>query len=213
MWQDVWTLQVPIAEKVVRTVLVYALIVVLFRLAGKRGLASLNTFDFVVMFLLSNVVQNAIIGQDNSITGAAVGAATLVAVNAAVNRWLASDSRAERVLEGTATPVITDGVLLSGALRRLGLRSSEIQQAVRLQNGDDIEDVAQGSLEPDGRLLISLKQEQQNATRGDVEALTARLAAVEGLLATLVSQGVVPGTEQRDAQGDPPGDLPRGDRS
>ncbi|MFE5097661.1 hypothetical protein ACFRCI_47200 [Streptomyces sp. NPDC056638] len=80
MWHDLLSVQVPIAEKVLRTVGVYALIVILFRLSGKRGLANLNTFDFVVIFLLSNVVQNAVIGNDNSLLGGAIGATTLVAV-------------------------------------------------------------------------------------------------------------------------------------
>jgi hypothetical protein len=73
-----------------RTVGVYAFIMILFRLSGERGLANLNAFDFVVIFLLSNVVQNAIIGSDDSLTGAAIGAVALVAVKAALNRWLAS---------------------------------------------------------------------------------------------------------------------------
>ncbi|MFB6946668.1 DUF421 domain-containing protein [Streptomyces sp. NPDC060286] len=102
MWHDLLSVQVPIAEKVLRTVGVYALIVILFRLSGKRGLANLNTFDFVVIFLLSNVVQNAVIGNDNSLLGGAIGATTLVAVNAALNRWLAVNERAVRLVEGKA---------------------------------------------------------------------------------------------------------------
>ena len=188
MWHDLWSVQVPVAEKVIRTVLVYALLVVLFRVAGKRGLASLNTFDFVVIFLLSNVVQNAVIGADNSLVGGVIGAVTLVTVNAAVTSWLARDSRAERLLEGTPTTVIADGTVIPGALRRLSLRSGEIEQAVRIQNGEGIGDVALGSLEPDGRLLITLKPSEQAATHGDLEALRDRLTAIEGLLAELVSR-------------------------
>ena len=85
MWHDMFVIQVPILEKILRTVLVYTTVVVLFRLAGKRGLAGLNTFDFVVIFLLSNVVQNAVIGNDQSLLGGVVGAVTLVAVNAGLN--------------------------------------------------------------------------------------------------------------------------------
>ena len=69
MWHSMFVVQIPIAEKVLRTVLVYATILILFRLTGKRDLATLNMFDFVVLFLLSNVVQNAIIGSDNSLLG------------------------------------------------------------------------------------------------------------------------------------------------
>ena len=188
MWHDLWSVQVPIAEKIIRTVLVYVLVVVLFRVAGKRGLANLNTFDFVVIFLLSNVVQNAIIGEDNSLLGGVIGAVTLVALNAAVTGWLARDSRAEHLLEGTPTTIIKDGEVLPGVLRTLSLRSAEIERAVRLQNGDGIDDVALGSLSPDGQLVITLKPSEQTATRGDVEALEARLAAIEGLLTTLAAR-------------------------
>ena len=90
MWRAMFVEQIPLTEKVLRTVLVYALIALLFRVAGKRGMANLNTFDFVVIFLLSNVVQNAVIGNDTSLTGGIIGAVTLVAVNSAVNRLIAA---------------------------------------------------------------------------------------------------------------------------
>lgn len=86
MWHQIFVVQVPVLEKIVRTVLVYATIALLFRVTGKRGLANLNTLDFVVIFLLSNVVRNAVIGNDTSFSGGAIGAVTLVAVNAAVTR-------------------------------------------------------------------------------------------------------------------------------
>lgn len=184
MWHDLLSVQVPIAEKVLRTVGVYALIVILFRLSGKRGLANLNTFDFVVIFLLSNVVQNAVIGNDNSLLGGAIGATTLVVVNAALNRWLAVNERAVRLVEGKPTTIIEDGRLLTGALRHLALRPTEVEHAVRLQNGDDISMVAVGRLEPDGQLVIVLKPSEQNATRADVQRLETRLEAIENLLAS-----------------------------
>ena len=76
MSHDLFVMQIPILEKIIRTVAVYAVILVLFRLTGKRGLAQLTSFDMVVVFLLSNVVQNAVIGSDNSLLGGAVGAVT-----------------------------------------------------------------------------------------------------------------------------------------
>ncbi|MDT7569671.1 MAG: hypothetical protein QOG76_8295 [Pseudonocardiales bacterium] len=69
MWHDMFAEQIPLDEKILRTVIVYAVLAVLFRFTGKRGLANLNTFDFIVIFLLSNVVQNAVIGDDNSLIG------------------------------------------------------------------------------------------------------------------------------------------------
>ncbi|MEV7425882.1 YetF domain-containing protein [Streptomyces sp. NPDC091212] len=188
MWHDMLALQIPIVEKIIRTVAVYAMIVILFRLSGKRGLAGVNTFDVVVIFLLSNVVQNAVIGPDNSVLGGAIGAVTLVAVNAAVTRWLARDPRAARLLEGTATVVVAKGKLKHRALRRLALRPSEIEHAVRLQNGEGVSDIAEGRLEPDGQLVLVLKTAQQGATRGEIEALRARLASIEDLLTVLAGR-------------------------
>ena len=80
-WTHIFTFDIPIWEKVLRTIVVYAAIVILLRVMGKRNLAQVNTFDLVVIFLLSNVVQNAIIGPDNSLGGGLVGAAVLIVVN------------------------------------------------------------------------------------------------------------------------------------
>ncbi|MFE4513641.1 DUF421 domain-containing protein [Kitasatospora sp. NPDC056783] len=172
-------------EKILRTVAVYVLILVLFRLAGKRGLAGLNTFDMVVIFLLSNVVQNAIIGNDNSLLGGAIGAATLVAVNAGITRLLARDPRAARILEGGATTVVKDGALVPGALHELALRPSELEHAIRMQSGDGLDEVARARLEPDGQLLVELKEGEQNASRRDVEDLRRRLENIERLLTVI----------------------------
>ena len=177
--------QAPILEKVLRTILVYATILILFRVAGKRDLATLNMFDFVVLFLLSNVVQNAIIGNDTSLSGGVIGAVTLVAFNAAINRWIAMNDRAARVLEGKATVIIKDGRFLPQAGRRLSLRPESVDQAIRVQNGDDISEVADGRIEPNGQLVLSLKPEEQNASKVDITALNDRLAAIEAALSAL----------------------------
>ncbi|MFF4383839.1 DUF421 domain-containing protein [Kitasatospora sp. NPDC001547] len=187
MWHDLMAVQIPIAEKVLRTIAVYALILVLFRLVGKRGLAGMNTFDMVVVLLLSNVVQNAVIGNDDSLLGGVVGAVTLIAVNSAVTRWLARDPKAARLLEGTATTVVEDGRLVPGALRSLALRPSELEHAIRIQNGDGLGEVARARLEPDGQLLVALKPDEQGATRGDVEDLRRRLAEIERLLTAIAA--------------------------
>lgn len=189
MWHDMFVIQIPLLEKVLRTVLVYAAIVILFRLAGKRDLATFNTFDFVVIFLLSNVVQNAVIGNDTSVSGGVIGAFVLVAINAAVNRWLAASPRASRVLEGKPTTIIKDGHFIQGALRRLALRPGEIDHAIRMQNGDDVSDIGDGTMEPSGQLVLSLKPVEQSATKGDVAHLNARLDRIDALLAGLAGTG------------------------
>jgi uncharacterized membrane protein YcaP (DUF421 family) len=182
MWHAMFAEQIPLAEKILRTVIVYALIAVLFRLTGKRGLASLNTFDVVVIFLLSNVVQNAIIGNDTSLTGGIIGAVTLVAVNTGVNHLIAVSATAARVFDGRATTVISDGHVVDRALRRLGMRRSELNTAVHLQGAGAIAEVGRGSLEPGGQLVLTLKAGEQGATKSDVAELTHRLHRIENLL-------------------------------
>jgi uncharacterized membrane protein YcaP (DUF421 family) len=183
VWHAMFAEQIPLAEKILRTILVYALVAVLFRLTGKRGLASLNTFDFIVLFLLSNVLQNAIIGNDNSVTGGAIGAVTLVTVNAAINRLITVSRRAARIFEGRPTTIVTDGQADYQALHRLGIRLADLDHAVRLQNGDDIAEIGTGRLEPGGQLVLTLKPGEQNATKDDVAELADRLRRIETALA------------------------------
>jgi uncharacterized membrane protein YcaP (DUF421 family) len=183
MWHHMFVEQIPVAEKLLRTALVYAVVAVLIRATGKRALTGLNTLDIAVVFLLSNVVQNAIIGEDISVTGGAVGAATLVAINALVNRLAIRSELFSKIFDGTETPVIADGRVLPHAVRRLGLRSAELDHAVRLQNGDDIAQVQSGVLEPSGQLLLTLRDSEQSATKADIERLATQLARIETALA------------------------------
>ena len=182
MWHAMFVEQIPFTEKILRTVLVYALIAVLFRLSGKRGLANLSTFDFVVIFLLSNVVQNAVIGNDTSLTGGVVGAVTLVTVNAVVNRVVASSALAARIFDGRPTTVIRDGHVIQRALMHLGVRRSELDHAVRMQNGDGVSDIQDGVLEPGGQLVLNLKSADQSATHADIAQLRTQLSRIEDLL-------------------------------
>jgi uncharacterized membrane protein YcaP (DUF421 family) len=185
VWRDLFVIQIPVVEKIIRTIAVYFLLAVLFRGIGKRGLATLNTFDFVVMFVLSNVVQNAIIGSDDSLLGGAIGAVTLVVVNYLVNWWLARSGKVERLMEGTDTTLIRDGQPLRRELRRLAIRQDELDHAIRTQNGEDIADVAQGSLSSSGHLILTLKPEARAATRADIDQVMARLEQVQAHLADL----------------------------
>jgi uncharacterized membrane protein YcaP (DUF421 family) len=119
-------LDISLLEKVIRTVVVYAALAVLLRLAGKRDLAQLNSFDLVVMLLLSNVVQNAVIGPDDSLVGGLIGAAVLVAINAAIVRASVANSAVARLFEGTETVIVEDGRYDDRALRREGLRRADV---------------------------------------------------------------------------------------
>ena len=183
MWHDMFAQQIPFAEKIIRTLLVYVLIALLLRATGKRGLSGLNSLDIVVMVLLSNVVQNAIIGPDNSLIGGVIGAVTLVAVNSAVNRATVRSDLMARIFDGTDTVVIKDGNVVERAARRIGLRRHELDHAVRLQNGDDIAEVDCGIFAPGGQLILTLRPDEQSATKGDVDLLAAQLARIEAQLA------------------------------
>ena len=108
---DMFFLGLPVAEKIARPLVVYAFLIVGLRLAGKRELAQLNPFDLVVLLTLSNAVQNAIIGDDNSVTGGVIGAATLLIVNHFVVRYLYGHDRLERLVEGDPDVLIDDGVV------------------------------------------------------------------------------------------------------
>jgi uncharacterized membrane protein YcaP (DUF421 family) len=183
MWHRMFAEQIPFDEKVLRTILIYAVVAVLIRLTGKRSLAGLNTLDIAVVFLLSNVVQNAIIGNDLSVTGGAIGAATLVAVNSLLNRLALRSALFARVFDGSETQVIEDGAVLERPARRLGLRDAELKHAVRIQNGEDIAQVESGVLEPSGQLLVTLRASEQSATKADVASLLEHLNRIEAALA------------------------------
>jgi hypothetical protein len=87
----------PILAKILRPVIVYGFLVVGLRLAGKRELAQLNPFDLIVLLTLSNTVQNAIIGNDNSVTGGLIGAVSLLVLNYGVVRFLHRHERLDRL--------------------------------------------------------------------------------------------------------------------
>ena len=182
MWHDLFADQIPFLEKVFRTVAVYVLILVIFRMIGKRSIGALNTMDFVVMFLLSNVVQNAIIGNDDSFIGGAIGALTLVGLNALVDRLAFRYPAVRILLEGKPVDVIRDGKAEEATLRRLGMRREELDHAIRMQNGDDLSEVASGVLEPGGQLVLTLKPADQDADQSDIAALRAQLDRIEALL-------------------------------
>src|SRR6266508_4294428 len=118
-------LGLPLLEKLARPVIVYAFLVVLLRIFGKRELAQLNPFDLVVLLSLSNTVQNAIIGEDNSVTGGFVGALALLGVNYLVVRFLFGHRRLDQLLEGAPTVLIEHGKVREKALASELMNHSE----------------------------------------------------------------------------------------
>src|ERR1700693_5916236 len=116
MWTHMFALTLPVAEKILRPAIVYVFLVIMLRVFGKRELAQLNPFDLVVLLSVSNTVQNAIIGDDISLTGGLIGAFTLFAVNYLVVRFLFRHRRLDEILEGTPTKLVEDGSLCRSGL-------------------------------------------------------------------------------------------------
>src|SRR5512143_1567343 len=125
--------RVPILEKILRRILVYAFLIVGLRLAGKRELAQLNPFDLVVLLTLSNAVQNAIIGDDNSVLGGFIGAATLLIVNYIVVSLTFKNKELAAFVEGGPDVLIRHGKLLDERLREEKITREELEAAARKQ--------------------------------------------------------------------------------
>lgn len=172
-------LGVPLADKLLRTVVIYLGIAIALRLAGKRDLAQLNSFDLVVTLLLANVVQNAIIGPDNSLVGGLLGVAVLLTINSAVVRFVSRHDWAVRLFEGSNTTLVKDGHYLESALRREGLRKADIEVALRQQNANGPQEVAEATLTPGGAVIVWLKPQAMAARRDDLDALYQRLDELE----------------------------------
>jgi uncharacterized membrane protein YcaP (DUF421 family) len=137
------------AEKAVRTAAVYITLLVLLHIAGKRQLAQLNSFDLVVLLLLSNVVQNAIIGDDNSLLGGLLGAVILLAANGLLVRFAFMSPRFGKAIQGGATVVARDGRVDDEQLRKLAITHEELVAGLRRQ-GLELDDTLKVTLEPEG---------------------------------------------------------------
>ena len=184
MVDDLFHLPMPAAEKVIRTIAVYLGILIVIRVAGKRLMGQMNSQDLVVVLLLSNVVQNAIIGQDNSLVGGLLGAVVLVLVNAGLDHWTLRSPRLAWLLDGRPTEVVQDGVLDPKALTHLGMTREELDNAIQAQGADSLSQVRRVAVEPGGSVSVDLQPDARTATIADlrraVDALTARLEAQGG---------------------------------
>jgi len=158
MWTHMFALALPVAEKILRPAVVYAFLVVMLRIFGKRELAQLNPFDLVVLLSVSNTVQNAIIGDDNSVTGGLIGAFTLFAVNYLVVRFLFRHRRLDEILEGTPTKLVENGGLCQDGLARELLTRSELLTVAHRQGFGSLDEVQNCTLEPGGAFYIEPKE-------------------------------------------------------
>ena len=183
MWHDIFVAGVPLLERVVRAALIYVFAVVALRVAGKRELGQLSTFDLVVLLFFSNILQNAVIGADNSVTGGVVGATTFLALNYLVARLTYNHERLDALVEGTPTTLVSDGVVQTANLQRELVSEDDLKAACRRQGIRDLDDVDTAVLEADGAISVFGRtqrddiQERLKQLQASVDALTARLAA------------------------------------
>jgi uncharacterized membrane protein YcaP (DUF421 family) len=183
LFHQMFHLPLPILEKLLRPVIVYLVLILLLRLFGKRELAQLNPFDLVVLLSLSNTVQNAIIGDDNSITGGVIGAFGLLAINWLVVRALYRAPRLNRMLEGRAVTLVRDGRIDRDAVRREALTHEELMEVIHRQGFEHLHQVRNCVLEPNGTFYIEPMEpspiERQHAELlAKIDGLTREVAAL-----------------------------------
>jgi len=181
IWKDMFVLAVPLLEKIFRPIVVYMFLVVGLRLSGKRELVQLNPFDLVVLLTLSNTVQNAIIGDDNTVTGGIIGATSLLIVNYLVVRFLYGHRSLDQLIEGRADVLIEDGKVKTQHLKRELITIAQLEAAARKQGFDTLTEVQQCVLEPGGTIsFIGKKPGTDEFRHGELlrrfDALTAEIA-------------------------------------
>jgi uncharacterized membrane protein YcaP (DUF421 family) len=162
---DMFVLSLPVAEKILRPVIIYFFLVVGLRLAGKRELAQLNPFDLVVLLTLSNTVQNAIIGDDNTVTGGILGAATLLLVNFMVVRFLYRHEKLDRVVEGNSAVLIENGKILESMLAKELMTVQELEAAAHKQGLESLAQVEKAILDPSGVICFIAKKPAPEESR------------------------------------------------
>lgn len=159
---------VQISEKIVRPLVVYFFLLIAFRLAGKRELGQMTPFDLIVLLTISNVLQNAMIGPDNSLTGGLIGGVTLFVANGLIGRLTLYVPGLARILEGKPTMLIEDGRIITRNLRREVMTRTELERAIRKHDLDpetDLPLIKRALLEQDGTVTIIHRSELESGRR------------------------------------------------
>jgi uncharacterized membrane protein YcaP (DUF421 family) len=160
MWHNLWSIGSSWQERAVRAIIVYVFLLVLFRIFGRRELGQLTGFDIIVLLTVSNILQNAMIGNDNSVTGGIVGAAVLLAANLTLALIVFRSRRAERLVEGTPKILIHDGQLQSAQIRTELLTEQDLLSAVHREGLDSFSEVRLAIAEPNGMISIIPRREK-----------------------------------------------------
>jgi len=192
--QSMFHLPLPVLEKILRPVIVYLFLISFLRLFGKRELAQLNPFDLVVLLSLSNTVQNAMIGDDNSVSGGIIGAFSLLTINWLLTRILFRMPKLNNAFEGHASVLIRNGVVDWAEAKREALTELELRSVLHRQGYDDFSEIEKCVLEPNGNFYIEgIKSKSDDAQRADIrkeirEGLAALNREVKELRAELAAR-------------------------
>lgn len=192
MWDVAWDAmlrpEIAVVEKMLRPFVVYFFLLVGLRLAGKRELAQLNAMDLIVLLTLSNTVQNAIIGPDNSLSGGLIGATALLAVNYFTVRFLFSHKKLDALVEGSPTVLVEDGKPCEGRMRQELITREELEIQAHKQGIESLDLVDRAVLEAGGVISFIRKKPTPDEMRQDelkraLDAITAQLAELRTLVA------------------------------
>jgi uncharacterized membrane protein YcaP (DUF421 family) len=193
--QSMFHMQLPVLEKILRPMLVYLFLVGFLRLFGKRELAQLNPFDLVVLLSLSNTVQNAMIGDDNSLSGGIVGAFSLLTINWLLTRVLFRAPKLNTIFELPPTVLIRQGVVDWEATKKEALTELELRSVMHKQGFDRYEEVEKLVLEPNGNFYMEgIKSMSDDAQRAALmRAIEILTGEVREMRAELVTRSVLGG--------------------
>jgi uncharacterized membrane protein YcaP (DUF421 family) len=161
---ELFTIEIPVVEKLLRTIAVYAFLLIGIRILGKRELGQWNPVDFLVLLLISNTVENAIIGEDHSLVGGLVGAGTLFVVNHVMVRLSFYSQKGRRVIEGTPDDLMRDGHVDDEALKKNQVTREELAAAARRADIENLAHVRRARLETDGDITFYRKEQHDAAT-------------------------------------------------
>jgi uncharacterized membrane protein YcaP (DUF421 family) len=183
--KDMFVMGLPLLEKILRPIIVYAFLVISLRLSGKRELAQLNPFDLVVLLTLSNTVQNAIIGEDNSVLGGLIGATSLLITNFLVVRFLYDHRKLDQMVEGRADVLVENGKVRTQHLKKELITMAQLEAAARKQGFQSISEVEQCVLEPGGTLTFIARKPGTEDVRhlelvGKLDRLIQEIAQLRG---------------------------------
>jgi uncharacterized membrane protein YcaP (DUF421 family) len=157
MLHALFDMGISVGEKLIRAVIVYAFLLFALRILGKRELAQQDTLDFLVLLLVANAVQNGIIGNDNSVTGAIVGALALFGMNWSFKALAYRYPWADRLFDGSPSFLIRDGKPVAGTMRREQISRPELRAIARRQGYESLDDIGTAILETDGNITFVRK--------------------------------------------------------